>query len=154
MTAPRQHDEAIASAIAYSKVAAGVMKTFRQNRSKLKGLTEAELIAALARVQALVDQPFQDIDIDLAVLGFDDDINIDIEIDLEAEAETYANSAAVCDVRRTLAPASSKTSLSGSTPITIRIPGVVLAAIKVKAQEMGVPYQTLINRSLRLAVVG
>jgi len=144
-------DEATASAIAYSKVTARVMKTFRQNRSKMKTLTELELFfAALERVQALVDQPFQDIDIDLAALGFDDDIDIDIDL----EAETYAKSSAVCDDRRIPAPASSKTSLSGSTPITIRIPGVVLAAIRAKAQEMGVPYQTLINRSLRLAVVG
>lgn len=144
MTAPRQLDETTASAIAYSKVAAGVLKTFRQNRSKMKKLTEAELIATLERGLALVDQPFQDIDIDLASLGFDDDIDIDLE------AETYAKPSAVAHVRR--APDSSKASSSRSTSITLRIPGEVLAAVKAEAQSMGIPYQTLINKSLRTAV--
>lgn len=146
MTTPRQPDEAHASAISYSKVSAGVVKTFRQYRSKMKTLTEAELMAVLKRGQALVDQPFQDIDIDLASLGFDDYIDIDLE------AEKYAKPPAVAHARS--APTSSKASSSRSTSITLRIPGVVLSAIKAEAQKMGMPYQTLINQSLRLATVG
>lgn len=102
-------------------------------------MTEAELSAILKRGLALVDQPFQDIDFDLEPLDFD------------FEAESYAKPSAVSDVRR--APAPSKTISSRSKSITLRIPGVVLAAIKAKAQEMGIPYQTLINRRLRLMIV-
>ena len=41
-----------------------------------------------------------------------------------------------------------------SNRITIRIPGSVLAAIKAQARLKCVPYQTLINRTLRSAVAG
>lgn len=46
------------------------------------------------------------------------------------------------------------TSLSGTQFIGIRIPRVVVAAFKAKAREMCVPYQTLMNRHLRAALVG
>lgn len=99
----------------------------------MQKLTEAELTVILNRGLAVVDQPLPEIVFDLDPLDFD----VDIDLELEAEAETYAKPSAVAHVHRTPAPASSKTSLSGSTPITIRIPGVVLAAVKAKAQEMG-----------------
>ena len=41
-----------------------------------------------------------------------------------------------------------------SKPITIRIPRWLLAAIKVKALERGIPYQTLMIQELGLTVVG
>lgn len=146
MTAPRQPDEASASAIAYSKVAAGVMKTFRQNRSKMTNMTEAELTVILNRGLAVVDQPLPEIVFDLEPLDFD------VDIDIDFEAESMAKPSAVAHVRR--APAPSKACSSRATSITCRIPGVVLAAIKAEAQKMGIPYQTLMNRILQLAVVG
>ena len=56
-------------------------------------------------------------------------------------------------VRKAPAPAPAPvpaTSLSGTQLIGIRIPKVVVAAFKAWAKEMGVPYQTLMNRELRL----
>jgi len=43
-------------------------------------------------------------------------------------------------------------SASGTVPITIRVPVLVVAAFKQKAKEMRVPYQRLMNRQLRLVL--
>lgn len=41
-----------------------------------------------------------------------------------------------------------KEAVSGTKPITIRVPVRVLAAYRHKAEEKGVPYQKLMNRAL------
>lgn len=43
---------------------------------------------------------------------------------------------------------------ASSTRVTIRIPGAVLLALKAKALEKRIPYQTLANRVLRSAAAG
>jgi len=145
MTTPREPDEASTSAS--SMVFRIIVNAFRKNKSKMKHLTEAELIATLERTLPHVDQPVQDIDFDPASL----DLDLDLDLNFDFKAESYAKPSVASDVRRAAAP--STTISPRSKSITIRMPGVVLAAIKAKALEMGIPYQTLINRCLRMAVV-
>lgn len=123
-----------------SKVTDLVLLAYRKNKSKMKTLTESDLVAILERSLGAADQPFQEIEFDPAELEYDPDL------DLRPTPPKTAHG------RSTPAPAKVKS--SGSVPITIRIPPIVLAAFKEKAREMRVPYQTLMKRELGWAVSG
>lgn len=116
-----------------------------------------ELLNAFAKIPGLKDLniPMENL-LDTAEFEalndeFDALLDATIESGLEFNEEDLAD--AVTSFHRAVQP-SSPASSSKSKSITIRIPAVVLAGIKAKAREMCVPYQTLINRNLRLGIVG
>lgn len=62
--------------------------------------------------------------------------------------------ATVAAVKRDIAVPAPAASASGTVPVTIRVPVLVLNAFKQKAKDMRVPYQRLMNRQLRLVLSG
>jgi predicted DNA binding CopG/RHH family protein len=91
--------------------------------------TPAELAAVLKRAMEVCDQPLPDLDIDEEALW---------AVDISSLPSTPP-------LPRTLiTPGCGKTQ-----KISIRIHSGTLAAIKLRANELGMPYQRLINQQLR-----
>lgn len=107
-------------------------------RKKTIGLDE--LLAVLARARELADEPMPEIDVSLDGLCLLEDEVLDSIMHLEA---TRTGPGAI--------PGDDGTSpVSGTQRISIRVPKRVLRAFKSRARKTGVPYQTLMNRALRV----
>lgn len=123
-----------------------------------------ELLNAFAKIPGLKDlkipvdklpdrDEFDTLNAELDAINaeFDTLLNATFQSELEFNPEDLA---AVAPRHPGIPRPSATACSSRSKSITIRVPAIVLAAIKAKAKEKGIPYQTLMNRSLRLAVVG
>lgn len=79
---------------------------------------------------------------------FDAELEISLQEALDYNPDDHT---VVPQVKKDLPLPAATTSVSGSTPVTIRIPAEVLIAVKKIAQDKSVAYQTWINRQLRIA---
>lgn len=107
-------------------------------RKKTIGLDE--LLTVLARALELADEPMPEIDVSLDGLSLLEDEVLGPIMPLEA---TRTGPGAI--------PGDDDTSpISGTQRISIRVPKRVLRAFRSRARKTGVPYQTLMNRALRV----
>lgn len=90
--------------------------------------TPAEIAAVLQRAMEVWDEPLPDLDIDRSIL----------DVDMSTLPSTPP------PPRPPITPGSGR-----SQKISIRINSGTLAAIKTRARELRIPYQTLLNRQLR-----
>lgn len=91
----------------------------------------------MERALAVADQP-------ITAMNFDfDDLDYD---DLHA-----GSPAAPVKAPSAAAPVPS---LSGTSPICIRVPARVIHAFKAESAKTGRPYQTMMNRALKIAAEG
>jgi len=107
--------------------------------ASIKHITPAELMDVLARARIEADVPIPELDSLLD--GFDlleDDVHDSI---MRLEAARTGPGALLGD---------DTSPLSGTARISIRVPKRVLRAFKSRARKTGVPYQTLMNRALRV----
>lgn len=96
--------------------------------TKTKKPTLTDIEAVLQRAMEVWDEPPPDLDIDRSIL----------DVDLSTLPSTPP------PPRPAITPGCGKTQ-----KISIRIPSGTLAAIKRRARELNIPYQTLVNRQLR-----
>lgn len=108
--------------------------------ARKKTITRTELLDILDRARAMADEPMPEIDVSLDGLVLLEDEVLDPIMPLEA---TGTGPGALLGDDDT-------SPLSGTQRISIRVPKRVLRAFKSRARKTGVPYQTLMNRALRV----
>lgn len=108
--------------------------------ARKRHITPTELLDVLSRARAMADELMPEIDVSLDGLGLLEDEALDLIMPLDA---TGTGPGAL--------PSDDDTSpISGTQRISIRVSKRVLRAFKARARKTGVPYQTLMNRALRI----
>jgi uncharacterized protein (DUF4415 family) len=108
-------------------------------RNEKQTEAEGDLISQYERIMAAADLPLLEMEFDDAELNADlDDLPL-----LPAVAPVKS-----VDATGTTSP------LTGTHPISIRLPVQVIAAFKAQANKTGGNYQTMMNRALREAASG
>jgi len=105
-----------------------------------KYITPAELLDVLSRARAMADELIPELDLSL------DELDL-----LEGEVPDFIMPLEAIRTGPGAIPGDDDTSpISGTQRISIRVPKRVLRAFKSRARKTGVPYQTLMNRVLRV----
>jgi hypothetical protein len=104
-----------------------------------KTMSEVEYVSIMARALAAADEP-------LLELEFDES---EFVIDWDAPPPVR-----VAPPVKTGGTGASSLPLSGTHPISIRVPVKILRAFKAQAEKTGVCYQTIMHRALREAAAG
>ena len=113
------------------------MSTSSKTRDVLAKRLMNELLARLDAPNPLVVP-----DIALESEKIDNDWSLFTELHPELHPESYKSATELASAGRL------KSTVSGSKPITIRIPNRVLHEFRRQTDRTGVPYQTLMNRVL------
>lgn len=103
-------------------------------------MTDTQLDSIKLQALAVADLP-------IAEMNFDEsDLDYDCSVLLTSSLKSLV-------ARKGGTPARSATPTTGAVKVSIRIPALVLAALKSQALATGKPYQALANQALRRAAV-
>ena len=108
-------------------------------------LTNEELEAFCAQILAAADMPMAELHLDCDIVDDTEEIDFNVDFPPLPPLPLVDNSAT---------PDTTSMPLTGTRPISIRVPARVIQSFKSRAADTGTNYQTLMNRALVAAADG